>query len=292
MLFESIISREPIEKGWSADQKYRARLKDGGTVLLRISPVERYERVCRSGFQMQELERIGVRLCSALEWGICAEGAYAIHRWVDGWDAEHRISRMTEKEQYAFGLEAGRQLRLIHTSKPAADIPLWEQRYGSKIDRKLDAYGNCAVQYEDGECMVRYIRENRHLMEGRVQCYQHGDYHIGNMMINKNGELVIIDFEKDDFGDPWEEFNRIVWSVQESERFASGIIDGYFSGNVPPKFWELLALYICTNSIGSLPWAIPYGKQEVETMRRQQREIISWYDHMGRVIPSWYHTGQ
>lgn len=49
--------------------------------------------------------------------------------------------------------------------------------------------------------------------ENRPQCFQHGDYHIGNMMI-ENGKLVVIDFDRYDFGDPWEEFNRIVWCAQ------------------------------------------------------------------------------
>ena len=33
----------------------------------------------------------------------------------------------------------------------------------------------------------KYIAENRHLLKNRPQSYQHGDYHIGNMMIDSNG---------------------------------------------------------------------------------------------------------
>ena len=81
--------------------------------------------------------------------------------------------------------------------------------------------------------------------------------------------LYIIDFNRNDFGDPWEEFNRIVWCAQTIPIFAKGMIDGYFDGNVPLEFWELLALYISTNTLSSLPWAIPFGD-------------------MQSVIPSWY----
>jgi len=66
------------------------------------------------------------------------------------------------------------------------------------------------------------------------------------------------------------------------------MVDGYFDSNVPMEFWELLALYICSNSIGSLPWAIPFGEEEVATMRNQAREILVWYDGMRTVIPIWY----
>ena len=50
----------------------------------------------------------------------------------------------------------------------------------------------------------------------------------------------MIDFDRFDFGDPWEEFNRIVWSAQVSTPFASGMIDGYFDNEVPDYFGNFL----------------------------------------------------
>ena len=104
----------------------------------------------------------------------------------------------------------------------------------------------------------------------------------------RRGELVIIDFDRCDFGDPWEEFNRIVWCAQASPRFASGMVDGYFDGGVPREFWQLLALYISSNALSSIPWAIPFGEGEIRTMIRQTEEIMGWYDRMQAVVPSWY----
>ena len=89
-------------------------------------------------------------------------------------------------------------------------------------------------------------------------------------------------------GDPWEEFNRIVWSAQAAPAFASGMVDGYFGREVPMDFWKLLALYISSNALGSLPWAVPFGEKEIQVMRNQAREMLQWYDSMAQVIPSWY----
>jgi aminoglycoside phosphotransferase (APT) family kinase protein len=110
------------------------------------------------------------------------------------------------------------------------------------------------------------------------------------MMIDAQGTLTIIDFDRDDYGDPWEEFNRIVWCAQVAPYFASGMVDGYFAGKVPAKFWQLLALYICSNTLSSLPWAIPFGEKEISVMRNQQAEVLAWYDNMKREVPSWYVT--
>ena len=133
-----------------------------------------------------------------------------------------------------------------------------------------------------------YLSQNRHLLHNRPQSWQHGDYHIGNLMIDRTGKLTVIDFEKQDVGDPWEEFNRIVWSAQAAPAFASGMVDGYFSGDVPMEYWKLLALYICSNTLGSLPWAIPFGEEEILVMRKQAAQVLEWYDDMKNVVPTWY----
>ena len=153
-------------------------------------------------------------------------------------------------------------------------------------------YQSCELQYDNSEPFLTYIAENRHLLSSRPQSFQHGDYHIGNMMIDTAGNLVIIDFDRDDWGDPWEEFNRIVWCAQATPAFASGMVDGYFGGNVPIEFWQLLALYICSNTLSSLPWAIPFGETEIRTMRKQAAEVLLWYKNMTDPVPTWYQKPQ
>jgi aminoglycoside phosphotransferase (APT) family kinase protein len=149
-------------------------------------------------------------------------------------------------------------------------------------------YENCPLSYEGGQAFLDYIQENRHLLKNRPQRFQHGDYHIGNMMISTDGQLMIIDFDRFDFGDPWEEFNRIVWCAQSSPLFASGMVNGYFDNAVPVEFWHLLALYIASNTLSSLPWAIPFGEEEVKVMQKQARQVLQWYDHMRKIVPGWY----
>ena len=288
-IYQTIISRSFIDKGWSGDQKYCAVSADGARYLLRISSVERLERKRREYEKMGEAAQLGIPMCLPVEFGICEEGAYSIQSWIDGVDAEEKILSLNAAEQYGYGLDAGRILAKIHTVPAPEDAPNWESRFNAKIDRKIAMYENCELKYESGgDAFMQYISENRHLLRDRPQSYQHGDYHIGNMMIDRNGILTIIDFDRDDFGDPWEEFNRIVWCAQAAPAFASGMVDGYFNGHIPVEFWKLLALYICSNTLGSLPWAIPFGEKEIQVMRKQAAEVLGWYNGMKNVVPSWY----
>ena len=289
MLYELLIHKTPIDKGWSGDRKYCAVTEDGSKYLLRISSLDRLERKRREYEKMREVAALGIPMCLPVEFGTCEEGAYSIQSWVDGVDAEEAILAMDMDAQYQYGLDAGQILAKIHTIPAPLDAPDWEDRFNAKIDRKIAMYENCPLKYErGGEVLLDYLVKNRYLLKGRPQSYQHGDYHIGNMMIDRNGKLIVIDFEKYDVGDPWEEFNRIVWSAQAAPAFASGMVDGYFDGKVPMEFWKLLALYICSNTLSSLPWAIPFGEEEIQVMRKQAAQVLSWYEDMKSVVPSWY----
>lgn len=214
-VYQNIVNRTPIEKGWSGDQKYCAVTADGIKYLLRISSIDRLERKRREYEKMSEVAQLGIPMCLPVEFGTSEEGAYSIQSWIDGEDAEEKVMAMDVAEQYRYGLDAGRILAKIHTIPAPKDVPSWETRFNAKIDRKIAMYESCELKYEGGgDAFLSYLAENRYLLRGRPQRYQHGDYHIGNMMIDQDGVLTIIDFDRDDFGDPWEEFNRIVWCAQ------------------------------------------------------------------------------
>ncbi len=288
MIFDTIQTRVPIPKGWSGDKKFHITTADGVQYLLRISPAEQLERRKREFERMQKVAALDLPACHSVEFGICCEGVYTLQTWIDGEDAESVMPQMPVEKQYTYGLEAGRILAKLHTIPAPVDAPAWEPRFNAKIDRKIAMYASCPLKYENGEALLQYLAKNRHLLAGRPQTYQHGDYHIGNMMIDQKGQLQIIDFDRDDFGDPWEEFNRIVWCAQAAPRFACGMVDGYFDGIVPEEFWRLLALYICSNTLSSLPWAIPFGEREISVMRHQAAQVLQWYENMTNVVPKWY----
>ena len=288
-LYSKIVSRVPIRKGWSGDRKFRAETASGEVYLLRIADMDRRHRKEREYQKMLEVAALGIPMCLPLEFGLCDEGVYTIHSWIHGNDAEEAVMAMAPDRQYAYGLDAGRILAKIHTLPAPSDVPNWEARFNTKIDRKIAMYKTCEVKYDcDAEAFLKYIAENRHLLKNRPQTYQHGDYHIGNMMIDRNGILTIIDFDRDDYGDPWEEFNRIVWCAQAAPAFASGMVDGYFGGEIPREFWKLLALYIASNTLSSLPWALPFGEDEIRVMQNQATQVLRWYDGMKNTVPTWY----
>ena len=282
------IVKEPIDKGWSGDKKYRITDDNGTRFLLRVSPIEQFDAKSFEFQMMQKVSALGVPMCMPVEFGICEDGVYSVQSWIDGKDAEELLPLLSAEKQYDYGIEAGQILKKIHSIPAPSAQEDWETRFSRKMDAKIKRYTECPIKHDGGDALIRYINAHRHLLMGRPQTYQHGDYHVGNMMIDKSGKLYIIDFNRNDIGDPWEEFNRIVWCAQKCPPLARGMVDGYFEGGVPIEFWGLLALYISSNTLSSIYWAIPFGEKEIATMLNQAKEILEWYDGMNRVIPAWY----
>ncbi len=282
------IKTEPITKGWSSDKKYHVTDSVGHQYLLRISSLDKYDTKKWEYAMMLKAYRLGVPMPEPINFGACSQGVYCLQGWIEGMDAEAVIPTLPKAQQYVYGLEAGRILKKIHSIPATNTQESWEVRFNRKIDRKIKLYTDCSIKYQNGERLIEYINQHRYLLASRPQAYQHGDYHIGNMMIDSASRLNIIDFDRSDYGDPWEEFNRIVWCAQISPLFASGMVNGYFENKVPLEFWQLLALYISSNTLSSLPWAVPFGQSQIETMKSQEKEILQWYDNMQNVIPIWF----
>lgn len=279
-----------INKGWSNDQKYYIQTTDGRELLLRTSDISQYENKKREFEAIKQLDDIDILISRPIDFGICDNNrsVYSLLTWIKGEDAETVLPMLSHNEQYELGVKAGEVLKTIHQIPAPKDQVSWPELFNRKINRNIANYRACGIHLKGEDKILEYIEQNRHLLENRPQSFQHGDYHVGNMIITKSGTLGIIDFNRLDYGDPWEEFNRITWCANISAAFASGRINGYFHHDVPDLFFKLMALYIASNQLSSIPWTIQFGQEEVSNMIGLNKNILEWYDEFDTYIPKWY----
>ncbi|MCL2168699.1 MAG: phosphotransferase [Defluviitaleaceae bacterium] len=259
-------------------------------MLLRISPKSHKQHLKIMFDMMGAVCGLGMPTPVPLELGECDEGVYTLQSFADGEDLQDVIQLLPEAERFALGQRAGENLRKIHTIPAPEDAEDWAARFNRKLDRNIKMYNDCDIRFDGDVYILEYIERARLLLAGRPQCFHHGDYHVGNIIL-AGGEPVIIDFDRHDFGDPWKEFDRIAWSAEVSPHFATGQVKGYFGGDVPAEFFELLALYLASNVLSSIPWAVSFGQSEVDTMLKQAKNILDWYDNMKNPVPKWYFAG-
>jgi len=282
-----LVGKTPIEKGWSEDKKYCVTDAAGTRYLLRVSPLARRENR-RALFEiLQKVAATGIPMNLPLDFWVGDEGVCMLYSWIDGEDLmEGALPLLPETEQYALGFRAGEILRQIHSIPAPENQEDWAKRFWRKTQNKIRKYKQCGLRFEGDRHVIRYVRKNKRLLKGRPQCFQHGDYHANNMML-ENGELRIIDFDRYDFGDPWEEFNRLVFTAQDSPYFPTGMLRGYFGGEPPAEFFPLLAFYIASNMLSNITWAINM-QSSLDFMVKLNSDILRWHDNMRNPVPSWH----
>ncbi|HFU4450371.1 TPA: aminoglycoside phosphotransferase family protein [Streptococcus suis] len=283
-----IVSRQPLTKGWSTDQKYKVQLEDGRLGLLRIAERPAYEAK-RLEFQLVEnLFGLGLPVAEPLSFWADDLSVYTLYEWVEGQDMNEVATSLSDSVLYDLGCQSGKFLRTLHALPIDQSQRDWNSFYQAKIDNKLTAYQAASHSYPNGQAMIDFVQANRHLLEGRPIVYHHGDFHTGNFLLGADGKLKILDFDRYDIGDPWEEFNRLIFTADLSPAFARGQVDAYFDGAIPEEFWRLLALYLTVNSLGALSWAEQVDPDQVPLMQEQAATISEWYADFTRWIPTWY----
>ncbi|WP_343770880.1 aminoglycoside phosphotransferase family protein [Clostridium malenominatum] len=281
---------EPVLKGWSEDKKFYIEDNLGENFLLKLSDLSKYEVKRLEYNYIKKVAALGITTSKPVDFGISSNNGYvySLFTWVEGEEAELVLSKYSEKEQYNIGLRAGNILQKIHTINDYNCEKEWSEKYKQKIYKKIEQYGNSPIKFENDSAFINYIKENISYLDNRPQTFLHGDYHVGNLIISPKRDVGVIDFNRMDIGDPWEEFNRCVFSCRVSIPFVIGQIHGYFDCNVPDEFFRLMALYIATNTISSIPWAIPFGEVEIKYMMDNAKKVFEWYDGFKTYIPLWY----
>ena len=82
-MLKKFVSKEPVPKGWSGDKKYCLTDEQGNRFLLRVTPIEKYDKKMKEYELMHRVAELGVPMCDPLEFGICGEGVYSIQAWID-----------------------------------------------------------------------------------------------------------------------------------------------------------------------------------------------------------------
>lgn len=288
--YDTFLKIVPINKGMSGDKKYYIETKENEHQLLRIADVSEYEQKKHEYTLMKIIYDKGIPMPKTIDFGICNKGksVYTLLEWIDGKEVEQVVPMLDKKNQYLLGVKCGKILKRIHSIDSKEESDDWVARYFSVIDERLDAFFNEGVKFTGYEKITDFLKKNRKLLCNRLQCNLHGDYHMGNMIVNKKDELFIIDWHTVDFnnyGDPWYEFNRI--GIEYSS-FACGQIDGYFESNPPNEFWTLLEYYLSASAITSIVWAKYFSPDNLKSVIQLNRNILNWYDGMENTIPSWY----
>ncbi len=283
-------SVEPVNKGWSSDRKYKIVTEAGERLLLRLSDASAREVKAREYAIIEKYATLGFAMSRPVAFGICEGGrsCYMLLTWVEGCDLEAALPALSREEQYRLGREAGGILRRIHALPLAAE----DRPSGTKREKKLAQlarYEVSSVRVPGDEAVIRFVRAHIDRIWRVAPAYLHGDFHPGNLIYREDGSIGVIDFNRWEVGDPYEDFYKLQSFGRElSVPYCVGQIDAYFDGDAPTDFWQALAVYVAQTSLYSICWAEPFGPKDVANMTRRCRVAFEDYDGFARSVPRWY----
>lgn len=285
------LSCEKISKGWSSDEKYKIVTCDGRTLLLRISDISAYDYKKKEYEIVEKYSKLGFAMSSPVDFGICNEGknCYMLLTYVEGKDLEESLPQLSEKEQYLLGREAGKILKKIH-SIPVDECDIPTQTKRERKLYQLSRYEDSAnLRVADDEVAIEFVKNNIDLIWKENPVYQHGDFHPGNLIYMPNGEIGVIDFNRWEVGDPYEDFYKLEsFGIEVSIPYSIGQIDAYFDDEIPNDFWGALAVYCAQAALFSIKWAEQFGQRGVDGMVERCRRAFKNYDNFNSILPKWY----
>ncbi len=281
---------EKINYGWSDDIKFYIEDLVGTKFLLRMNDIDKLDAKKKEFYIIQKFNQLEITMSKAIDMGVCNNGqnTYMLLSWIEGQSMDKVIATLSEEEQYQLGIKAGKILKAIHSlSVEPVDLPK-----GKKIGKKLlqlQKYENSKNRIPNDEKVINYVKENINLMCQTEPVYEHGDFHLGNMVYTPQKEVGIIDFNRWECGDRYEEFYKLQsFNNDLSVAFSIGQLHGYFNGEPSLDFWKVQAVYVAHSALWSIEWATRFGEEDISNMTRICHNAFRDYDNFNLLIPKWY----
>lgn len=284
---EQVVDIIHLDKGFSPDLKYIVKT-NCNTYLLRSSHISKLDRKQIEHDMMKQMDVLGVRTNKPIAFFTLGDQACSLLTFLDGYEGKDIITSYSVWDQYQIGIEAGKELKKIHGLKHHQVFD-WSERIITKYQQTMNRYRDMKLDYPDMESINQYIDSNKDLLINRPIVFQHDDYHLGNIVVNRGQYVGVIDFNRFDYGDPIQEFTRMeMFSREVSIPFVNGQLKGYFNGQVTEHFFKILSVYMAMSFAPSLVWTKQNFEHLYDEMVERMNLIFEDYKGFETVKPIWY----
>lgn len=256
-----------------------------GTYFAKYS---RYNKFPKEFFEIKELERLNKRVCLL---PFISKNLSDINRqlnvynWLDGENLKSFLCGKPKKIYYEYGIQSSKLLKKLH------DVNISNDFFNFNVDNYIDKILDIL---RSDECMLKYknlwmelVVENSDILKRKTKnSLIHLDFKPKNIILS-NGKLFLIDFDSFSTGAPWFDFyDKGLAVYKERQAFNKGIIDGYFSNNIPNEFWMFLKILSILTMIQMSSWYINRNNKEYVFL--VEEHLLKAYGDTSNNIPKWY----
>ncbi|WP_407974727.1 aminoglycoside phosphotransferase family protein [Bacillus altitudinis] len=290
-LLKQAISFRPMTSGFSGDRTFLVTTPSE-KLVLKLSDIQKYASLKKKASIQQKLKNRGVICSEVMEVGVSAEQncTFRIFPFIEGEIARASIHLLTEEEQYEIGRRAGRDLSIMHTCDAPFYAAPWDKKVLAKHERYVHAYQSSGVTFSHDQFVLDFIQSHADAVKGRPNQFQHDDFHLGNIIIQRHQYAGVIDFDQSDWGDPIHDFYKLsLFSRESSIPFSAGQLDAYLSTTqVTRNFWLLFSMYTAMSCFSSIVWTLSHDPGHVKDMVNRVERILSDHKRFTQLTPVWY----
>lgn len=272
------------EKPLSDTLKMYTVKQEGKTYLLRTDVVERFSREGEiAAFADRVFSEGGVYVSSPIEVGaFCGDTmVYSIYNFFCGENLARRLPEYPTSHQLSFGIEAGKQLKKLHSILPGEeDSPnKWADMF--LVLTRLNEKG---IKYEGFEQASEFMKKYHALPENRPVTAVHGSFSANSLFLDKDLNVGVLPLQDFCWDDPITDL--ITLPDGYSMPFVKGVFKGLYEGELPKDFFELLCFYSTLSAISDIDSA--ENKEDLNIALLRAKKLAKDYDNYQSVVPSWY----
>lgn len=281
-----------INLGYSDEIKYHVIDYKNKEYLIKIGSSNYYDRKQLVSRMLKKIANLPFRKPLDFNCGYFNEknNVFSIQTWLDGDVLKDKINELPQTTKYMLGKIAGSCLKMIHKIEldPKDRIPLNLIR--RRRAKKMLLYMNSNTKTNYDNILINFINDNINKINEFVPCYIHHDFHLNNLIVDKDLKLGIIDFDKAIVEDPILDLVKIqMYDVNVNYQFCLGVLNGYFDKNIPNDFWLKYAVLTAYNCLTLSLWANNKGFSEILKVNKIVENILKEYDNFNNLIPNWYY---
>ena len=184
-----------IKKGFSTEKKFKVTTETA-VYLLRLSPIESYTKKKQEFDLMRQLRECGVRCNKPIDMFEHEEQelVYGLYSYLPGLDAEDNIVTFPISTQYQIGIDAGQDLKRIN--RLSSEKRDWKKPEIKKHENYVSLYFEQDYRFKNDDKVLRFVETNYDRSEAETDYLQHDDCHLGNIVIDDERYVGILDFNR------------------------------------------------------------------------------------------------
>ena len=193
--------------------------------------------------------------------------SYTLSQWITGKTLDEVFPCDSYEEEHELGIRCGELLRKIHVYLPKRSDLRIREELNRRLDAVIERLRQGSSDTEAGmllDAALRLKEEVSEIEDGPCLSL-HGDFHTGNLLLDRKGHLHILDPVYGKAGSAEEDLARVLVSAEHSTVFAKGQIDGYYCSSIPDTFWGHLRFYTVLHLAEA--WSFGEGKGSSEIYR-------------------------